>query len=1040
MTGQAVAVPVPDLAELKDRASAILREFNLRKIIFLNPQGSWKEGPQTLRDRISHALFFKLRSEGEDEAVGFFASVLGRLASPENWPVTQKLGLRLLEGEPPQSLGEMALALGHEVIVWLIRREAFRLNAEALAPDWNSEARALKAEYGQKLRSLEDFELQVLAGAEREKLLDVFRELVQDSSSPIGSVARLIAEEEKTTASLERLITGFSSKFQEEELYAAVIEKIQPPMGIVTHLSPALFFPCLCLLLDARIPIASGIPYAASVSLSIFKDPRSTAALLQALNDFPLTCTKVRENIIYTLGNLGEGKATAPLIRVLEAPDEVTEADEGKKTACLLLEQKEEAIWALGKIGLEAVSAVPALARYADHPSSRLKTYLAWTLGEIGGAQKAASGGVNADIVIALLKLLKEKNRQIFEEAVGALKKIGMPEFVHSLYLYHVGAVTILGLKPAQRGLYELSETLHYLLRTKKRTIMAVNGDSGTGKTYFCQAIAGGFGGLKPGEILYLMRDTKRGQKVFNRLLGLRWLKKNIDPAYYQDYPVSEEEDDPEAYFRRFLEENADKRLIILDGCRDRYYFQKVIDFFYLRGELDVEVNFRANFSTRRLNLEEREVAVESVKLHLAFLEEPALEDTFFYQEGLVVLYDMDNSRGSRLNREETRELFDAQRIDSWGELIRMGDFTGERWTTPCRKKELALQKSHFEIREESWPESHAYPFSPEERKLLPVLNADLRAEPNLLKTIPLGELRARQIRYYAQDQVAGLGEKGEVFVLTLLDNRIFQASLINATDFALLGRTFYLIEPDRGFVALSFEHNEILEWKSGEGAPWKVASFPPDKIITAHRDGWLRVWDCLEKKVWSWDSGIRTIDALAVDQRGRVYAAEESGDIKQWDLDNLGVRTIQGMGAHVRFIRPYPYGKILTIEEPNKGNAVRLRLFDLENRTSRTAPLPPGRTPSGINVYYDGRVITSFFGQDTGSASPSGNLLIITPREDVCSYLGLSGHAGGTEDCLAMGPKIVTCGREPDGGPAIRIWGSEFFVRTELSKLFIKP
>jgi hypothetical protein len=38
------------------------------------------------------------------------------------------------------------------------------------------------------------------------------------------------------------------------------------------------------------------------------------------------------------------------------------------------------------------------------------------------------------------------------------------------------------------------------------------------------------------------------------------------------------------------------------------------------------------------------------------------------------------------------------------------------------------------------------------------------------------------------------------------------------------------------------------------------------------------------------------------------------------------------------------------------------------------------------------------------------------------------------------MGPKIVTCGREPDGGPAIRIWGSEFFVRTELSKLFIKP
>ena len=83
-----------------------------------------------------------------------------------------------------------------------------------------------------------------------------------------------------------------------------------------------------------------------------------------------------------------------------------------------------------------------------------------------------------------------------------------------------MGAVSILGLKPAQRGLNELSETLHYLLRTKKRTVMAVNGDSGTGKTYFCQAIADGFADIRPHEILYLMRDTKRGQKVFNRLLG----------------------------------------------------------------------------------------------------------------------------------------------------------------------------------------------------------------------------------------------------------------------------------------------------------------------------------------------------------------------------------------------------------------------------------------------------------------------------------------------------------------------------------------
>jgi hypothetical protein len=51
-----------------------------------------------------------------------------------------------------------------------------------------------------------------------------------------------------------------------------------------------------------------------------------------------------------------------------------------------------------------------------------------------------------------------------------------------------------------------------------------------------------------------------------------------------------------------------------------------------------------------------------------------------------------------------------------------------------------------------------------------------------------------------------------------------------------------------------------------------------------------------------------------------------------------------------------------------------------------------------------------------------------------------LSGHALGTKDCLTMGPRIITCGLDDGAKPSIRIWGSEFFVRTELSKLFIKP
>jgi hypothetical protein len=105
----------------------------------------------------------------------------------------------------------------------------------------------------------------------------------------------------------------------------------------------------------------------------------------------------------------------------------------------------------------------------------------------------------------------------------------------------------------------------------------------------------------------------------------------------------------------------------ILYLMRDRHYFQRVIDLFYFHGRLDCEVNFRATHSTRRCNLEEREIALESVKNHLAFLEEPALEDTHFYREGFLILYDLDNSLGSRLNREEIHELFGKSRIESWG-------------------------------------------------------------------------------------------------------------------------------------------------------------------------------------------------------------------------------------------------------------------------------------------------------------------------------------------------------------------------------------
>jgi hypothetical protein len=503
--------PRPSQAALESQGRACLEQFDPRRIIYLDGAGRWKENPRTLRDRISHGLLFELRTGTEEQALAWLREAFSPFTAEAVWPAVQKLAVPRLEKEVrAASADRFSFLVLLEILILTVKHEIFRLNAEAPAPDWDSEARAFKSEARKRLIVLEEEVGSTLAEAERSGFMEALSRLKRGSGSLIGRTAKLISQEEKINSALETLLREAADNSRHEEICGLIAEKIQPPMGIVTETPPSLFFPCLRLLLDQRIDVTSGIPYAASVLLGVFRDPRSAESLLRALELFPLRHTKIRENLIYTLGCLREGRAVDALIEVLDAPDEKRDAGPQGETVSFLLEQKEEAIWALGKIGFDSLRAVPALAGYADHPSARLKSYLAWTLGELGKAQKERSGGVSADVVIALLKLLKEKNRQVFEEAASALKKIDLPEFVHSLYLYHAGAISILGLKPAQRGLYELSETLHHLLQTKRRTVMAVNGDSGTGKTYFCQAITDGFAGIRADEILYLTPSGAR--------------------------------------------------------------------------------------------------------------------------------------------------------------------------------------------------------------------------------------------------------------------------------------------------------------------------------------------------------------------------------------------------------------------------------------------------------------------------------------------------------------------------------------------------
>jgi len=1053
----------PYLAPTFLAASIIIKEFNPKKIVYLDPKGKWRENPENLFHCAVNEILFQLWKIDEKQKKMFLDKIIKLFLKQANWPIILKIKTAIIKNsfksianlspqkiekdiiiyfkssKRPEKFYPFLIIL--EVLAWILKYEALRKNMNRFVPDWDLAEKKKIQKYEKRFLNSEKLLISCLSIGKKQLISQLYAEIKELSPSGIGSIPDLIAEEEKLNDDINILLKQADEAEIKEEIYSLIGEKIYPPMGIVSETSPALLRPCLQLLKDNNIEISSGIHYRASVILSILQDPRSTESLLEALKIFPLYFTNIRENIIYTLGNLKEKDAVIPLKKVLEGPDKIiyTHSD-GTKKPSLLQEQKGEAIRSLGKIGLASINILPSLIKYKDHSSSKIKTHLSWALGEIGKNQKEKHGGVSADILISLLSLLKIKNKQVFEEAVSALREIDMPEFLHTLYLYNVGAISILGLKPAQRGLYELSETLHYLIHSQGRAIMAVNGDSGTGKTYFCESILESFGDLESKEILYLMRDRKKDQKIFNKILGIKWMKKYIDPIYYQDYPHSEKDDNPEEFLTRFIEINSDKKLIIIDGCRDLYYFQRIIDLLHFREKLDVAVNFRANFSTRRKNLEVREIALESIKSHLSFLEDPPLEDTHFYQEGKVIVYDLDNSINKRLNKQEIQELFKKRRIRTWGNMIKVGDLSKKTETLNMKAEPISLADSGFDLEKGVFSRHKEWNFKPEEKRFKHILNERVEDNPNLLQTIPVDDLRPHHIRFYAQDQLAGIGEKGKVFILTFLDNRIFHASIEEFKGISLLGRNIFLVNGKGELLSVSFENCQVVKYGNFNSPICSITSLPRNKLITGHKDGFILIWNMENNELIKIKAHSSPVTALAVDYFGNIYSWGSDQRLKHWNLKKGWVQEVNTKNEIISYLKIYPQGKIMALSEKilinNKTKKSRykqkIKIIDLPDKSSYVFSLPFRVNSASINVYYDGRIISGLSAEN----KTKHNLVVLTPGIKTCKYKFLEGHAQETRDCLCMGPKIISCGKEKENIHTVRIWGTEFYVRTQVSKL----
>jgi WD40 repeat protein len=318
-------------------------------------------------------------------------------------------------------------------------------------------------------------------------------------------------------------------------------------------------------------------------------------------------------------------------------------------------------------------------------------------------------------------------------------------------------------------------------------------------------------------------------------------------------------------------------------------------------------------------------------------------------------------------------------------------------------------------------------------------LNSDTEKEPNLMGIIDANDLKTKQIRFYAKDQIAGLGEEGKIFILTFLDNRIFFTNETKSRGISLLSRKIFSIDNMGECSVINFEKYERMKLARTESAALISSGLSNDAAATGHEDGSIRIWDITNRSIRVLPGHSQSVRALAADYYGRIYSATCEGGLRVWDIADSVANVITGFEGKISRINPIHDKKILvtTVGTADKHNTERhqanLTVLDLDEMAYLTCPSPLNRKLSGVSVNADGRILVTF---DPANGKRQGSLVIISLGPKTSEFKILDSHGKTTEDCLIMGPKFITCGTESDGRHTLRVWSSDLYVKTELNKL----
>jgi WD40 repeat protein len=1033
----------PDAAGIIRDLDALLDGFDAADVTFLTPQGVWSRSPGNLRDRISNELVFRLwqarmKPGWPEVAVRLFTPLL-------EIPETRRIRAPQTADDAARESSSQVLVALLETLLVLVEHQVHAAGAGAYTADWDFAGKA-RRRLCQEQAGLTADRMGRMFGPAGGRLAEIGASLRASEQAVFGKTVETVAAEEAFRWEMRGWLASALNP-KEGGIDTSAGQDAQRGISISRPIDDSLVRPCLELLLKEDLEVTSGVQFQVSDVLGRLKDPRTMGGMLTALETIAAGHTGIRANLIYALGNLKQRGCLHRFVNTMESPDSVAVlTPAGQEYRQPLEAEKCEAIWALGKLGEEAAEAIPSLVACADSMDLDIRLHLAWALGTIGFGQKRATGGLDSDVVITLMRLIRQGDSTLFEEAASGLKHLGLPDVLHTLYLHDFGTLPVLSLKPSSIGIYEISETILHLVSVKRPVVMAVTGDSGTGKTYFCEVIAEGFSDIGGSEIVYLKRDTI-GDRTLDRIVGLEWLRSHVEPRFYDPYPVPEDQDDPDRYFDEFIRACGNKKLIILDGWRDQAYFNRIIEVFYEKGHLDLLVHFRTTFSTRRLNLEEREASLERVKLHLPLVEEPGIEETSFYREGAVLVYNLDNSIPSRLDKDGIREVFNRRKVDSWADQIRIGSFTADRRPLPAETHALAPVEEKTDPDRRLFKAGEVTDLKVYETTFTRMLNDDLDACPHLLQTVTAGDLAVHRIAFYTQGQIAFSGHQGTVGVLVGFNDRVFYArphrSVVRAL--AVTGREIYSVGDDGCLKALSFERSTARDLGKADSPTVALAGHRDGRVVTGHVDGSVRIWDAETGQVTLLRIHDGPVCCVVIDRRGRIYSGGTDGKVCAMDAAVSAVRAVSVPESRVVAVAPYVDGRLAVAtgrraaQDGRRGSGGG-EIFLLDPQTGRSLRLtiPHAGDPTSMSVYFDGRLVIAFESEDQ---SRSGSrIAVVDPNPDAAVYTILGGHEVETGDCITMGPRIISCGTERGGAHTLKIWGTAAYVASEHAKARFLP